>query len=174
MIKLKKYIFILLSLLIITGCDNDDSNITDNSILSNTIEIDTKDASYLCIKDYKDELNNYALGSKYAIVTENDTVKTIRSIEIVESNKQSIINDFEGYINANYSRIKEYGGYTYSINHDNNKLITSVTINLDEFNMDGFLSEFPDFVNNLNEEHKLTYESLIKYYEENNIVCEEI
>lgn len=171
---MKKIIFILLLLIIVTGCNNTNNNIVDSSILSNTIEIDLNDASYMCTKDYKDEINNYALGSKYAIITEDDIVKTIKSIEILESNKQSIINDFEGYINANYSKIKEYGGYTFEINHEGNKLITNVTINLEEFNMDGFLSEFPEFINNLNEDNKLTVEALIDYYETKNIECKEI
>ena len=167
----KKVIILLTFILLLTGCGNEVKKKNKSNILSNTIDINGKDYDYVCTYDKKDEDNNYTVGAKYAIKIEDDLVSKIHSIEIIEANKPEIINDYESYINENYEKIKAYGGYEYTVNHENNRLITEVNINFNEFTIESFALNNPDIVNYLNEDYKLTADSVLNYYKDLDMEC---
>ena len=170
----KKYIFLfLIPILLITGCREEKKKNNKSNVLSDTIEI-TDNADYICKYDKKDEENKYTIGNKYAIKIEDGVVSNIHSIEIIEANKLELINDFESYINENYDKIKAYGGYEYEIRHENNKLITEVNINFNEFSIETFALNNQEILEYLNEEYKLSEENILKYYEDLGAECKEI
>lgn len=169
---MKKTLLIFAVLFIVTGCNESNKKKNNENILLNDIVLEDKDATYECSM-YSNENKDYDVAGKYAIfVDENDNVTMINSTEIIESKKDEILNQFENYYNSSYDKIANYGGYTYDIYQENNRVIANVIIDYNTFNMESYAEEHEEIVPYINEEHHLTKDKLIEKYQSQNIKCE--
>ena len=169
---MKKTILTIALLFIITGCDenNKKNNIEKN--LLDEITIDDKDASYTCTTYNKDN-KDYDIAGKYAIfLDDKDNVIMISSTEIIESKNIETLNQFESYYNSSYEKIANYGGYTYDIYQENNRVIANVIVDYNTFNMESYANEYEDVSKYLTEDYKLTKDKLIEKYKSQNITCQ--
>lgn len=167
----KTFLFISL-LLIITGCNDSNKSKNNEKSLLDDIVLEDKDAAYECSM-YNKNNKDYDIAGKYAIfLDDKDNVIMVNSTEVVESKKNEILNQFENYYNSSYDKIANYGGYTYDIYQENNRVIANVIIDYNTFNMESYATEHEEIVPYINEEHHLTKDKLIEKYNSQNIKCE--
>lgn len=157
--KLLSFIFVLTCILL-TGCE-DTSKKELNTNLSETITIDDNGAALVCTTDIDYTEYDYTLGSKYVVFANEDgKVTKIMSSEIINSNDSAKLDEFEDYLNKNHSAAIQYSGYNYDIKRDGNKVISTVSIDYEEFDLKTFIKD-----NEItNQEEILTVDSVEKQY----------
>ena len=169
---MKKTLLIISLLFIVTGCNESNKKNGKEKNLLDEIVLEDKDAAYECSM-YNSENKDYNIAGKYAIfVDDNDNVTMINSTEVIESKKNDILNQFQNYYNSSYDKIANYGGYTYDIIQENNRVIANVIIDYNTFNMESYAEEHEEIVQYINEEYHLTKDKLIEKYNSQNIKCE--
>lgn len=158
--KKKGIILVLTGIcLILTGCGETTKKELETNI-SDKIKIDDDGAKLICTTDYDYSELNYVLGSKYVVFADDkDKVTKVLSSEIISSNDKSKLDEFENYLNQNHDAASKYNGYTYNIERESNKVISTVTIDYSEFDLKKFLSD-----NESKELEDLTIDSIEKKY----------
>lgn len=120
---MKKHILFILILLFLTGCQN-------------------KTGTINCTLSSNDEVNGYKLDSEYKINYIDDYVNSVEIIEIFTSNSKDIVDTFETTLNKSYEAMsKTYGGYTYSVIKEGNKLTSKVNINYNEVDIEKYIKD---------------------------------
>ncbi len=131
----------IVSCILLTGC----SEVKEkelNKNLAESIDIDETDAKLVCTTNYDYTELNYTLGSKYVVFADDKgNVTKIVSEEIIESNDEKKLEEFESYLNKNHDVAVQYKGYTYDVKKEDNKVISDVTIDYSEFDMDKFIKD---------------------------------
>lgn len=143
---MKKYLSILfiIGLLVFTGCESTKSSSLTKDI-SSKIEIEDEGAKLECVTDYDYEDLGYVIGSKYVVWADKDNkVTKVSSIEIIESNDSTKLDEFEEYLKTNHTTAQSYGGYTYNLNRENNRVTSEVTIDYSEFDTTKFAEDNKD------------------------------
>jgi len=139
--KINLLLLLVISTLIFTGCAEEKKKELKTDI-SKDIKIDDTGASLVCTTDHDYTELNYVIGSKYVVFAEeNNKVTKIISKEIIESTDQTILDDFERYLNENHNAALQYGGYTYDIKREDDKITSSVNIDYNEFDIAKFAKE---------------------------------
>ena len=140
----RKIVFIIIGILILTGCETtSNKKLTKN--ISETININEDGSKLICSTDYDYEDLGYVIGSKYVVWADDENkVTKVVSREIIESNDSSKLDEFEEYLNENHSTAQSYGGYTYNLKRENNRVTSEVTIDYAEFDMKKFAEENKD------------------------------
>ena len=162
-------IIMIFSCILLTGC-NEKREKELNKNISESIDIDESGAKLVCTTDYDYTELNYTLGSKYVVFAdEKGKVTKIVSEEIIESNDESKLEEFESYLNKNHDVAVQYKGYTYDVKKEDNKVISDVTIDYSEFDMEKFIKENGD------EEtiKELTLDSIEKKYVSLGATCDQ-
>lgn len=141
---MKKEISILLFvLLLLTGCGSEKKEL-DKDIAS-SIDIDEKDAKLVCTTNYDYSELDYVIGSKYVVFANDEGLVTkVVSREIIESNDQTKLDDFQSYLSENHEAAKEYDGYESNIKHTDKRVISDVTIDYSKFDMEKFVADNAD------------------------------
>lgn len=167
-----KKIFILLSIvLVLTGCTTAKKKEEKKEDILDDIQIDDSLANYVCTINNEDN-KEYKLIGKYVIYLDNNDVTNINSVEIIESDNNNTLDYFESYYLSNYDKIANYGGYEYNIDKEEDKLIINVKINYNEFNIESYVTDYPDSISIFSEDFKLKEDKLLEKYEKQNIICE--
>jgi len=165
--KIAKNIAIILCVCLATGCGTEEKKEEQlPTNLLDEIKLDTNGASSICSAEYDySDTQGYVTGSKFAIYAdENDIVVKIVSQEVVVSNDEEILNVFEESLKRNYSTSSQYGGYTYEIKVDGNKLVSSVTLDYTEMDLKSMASDNEDLKIYLNENNQFTLNSVKSMY----------
>ena len=158
---MKKVITTLLvtTSILLTGCGNNKNKELDTN-LSKSIKINDEGAKLICTTDYDYTDLNYVLGSKYVVFAdENDKVTKVISKEVIQSNDESKLKEFEDYLVQNHSAAVQYNGYDYNIDKENNKVISSVEIDYTVFDIKKFYED-----NDEKADSNLTLDSMEKQY----------
>lgn len=138
--KRKLILVLLMSIFLVTGCEEKKIELTKN--LSSTIDIDDKDAKLVCTTDYDYTELDYVIGSKYVVFADNDgNVTKVVSREIIESNDQEKLDQFEEYLNENHTAASEYNGYEPKVVRTANRVTSDVTIDYEQFDMEKFVED---------------------------------
>lgn len=170
---MKKIIIPILVLILLTGCTEKTKKKNKIEInLLNEIQIESEEANLIC---YSNNNNNsdYETASKFAIYyDDNEIITSIESYEIIASDNQDILNDFESYYNSNYEKIANYGGYTYDIHQEKKRLIANVIIDFNTFNIESYTADYPETLENFNDDYKLEKDKLLEVYSSKGIICE--
>jgi hypothetical protein len=142
---MKKSIFLfVISILVLTGCEST-SNKELTKDISSTINIDEAESKLVCTTDYDYEDLGYVIGSKYVVWADKDSkVTKVVSEEIIESNDTSKLDEFEEYLKSNHNTAQSYGGYTYNVKRENNRVTSDVTIDYSEFDSKKFVEDNKD------------------------------
>ena len=120
-------VFILISILFITGCG--------------------KDKYITCKSEITNKENNYTLSATYKIYYKDSYVTKIEKEEIYKSSSEDIIEYFNEFKNLEYDNLNDlYGGYTYIINSDKESLNISAVIDMNNVDVkamikNGYLNE---------------------------------
>lgn len=167
-----KLFLIMLFLMLLTGCGESLKEDELKNELLDSIEMEDINANYICTCSIENDNDNYNLAGKYAItLNDKKLVTNVKSIEIIESNNENVLNYYETYLNSNYRRISMYNGFIYEVKRENNHLITSVDIDYKEIDKEAFLTDYPDMAEYITKDKDFTEESIINYYKKNKINC---
>jgi uncharacterized protein YcfL len=168
---MKKTLMLIIALLLMVGCNNKKVKKEEKVNLLNEIKLEAEEANMIC-SSYKQE-NNYEIAAKYAIFYDKDeNITNLESSELIASEDNDILNDFESYYNSNYEKIGNYGGYTYDIHQEKKRLIANVVIDYTLFNSEAYVADYPEIADTFNEDYKLTKDKILKIYKNNGIECE--
>ena len=153
------------------GCGEKKVKKDEKINLLNEIKLEAEEANMIC-SSYKQE-KDYEIAAKYAIFYDKDNnITTLESSELIASEDNDILNDFESYYNTNYEKIGNYGGYTYDVHQEKKRLIANIVIDYTLFNSEAYVADYPEIANTFNEEYKLTKDKILETYKNNGIECE--
>ena len=158
---MKKMLSILMlsSLIFLTAC-GEKVKVKLDTNLSQSIRINEEGAKLVCTTDYDYTDLNYTLGSKYVVFADdNDKVTKVIAKEIIQSNDDDKLKEFEEYLVQNHSAAVQYNGYDYNIDKENNKVISTVEIDYKEFDIKKFYED-----NEEKADANLTLDSIEKQY----------
>lgn len=150
---MKKFIFILPILAFcLTGC-GDKEGIIECELSSN------------------DVVNGYALNSTYKINYTGDFVTSVETEEIVSSENDELLNNFEITLNDTYNKTNTaYSGYTYNVVKENGKVVSNVTIDYSKMNIEQFVKDQPSLKTYV-KDNKLLAEGIQALYESMGATC---
>lgn len=143
--------FILIFLLIITGCSKNNENIIT------------------CTRSMNQ--NNIKTSLKYNITYNDDYVTRVKSIETVETNSSDILNSYKEQIESLYSPYKNINFYDYNVEIKDNKLTSIVDINYEKVDTDKLL-EIDSANGQLIKNGKIKVKDIKKVYENLGAICE--
>ena len=172
--KFIKYLCIILCIVVISGCgskEKEEEKLPTN--LVETIQIDETGAAAICTAEYDySDTQGYTTGSKFVVFTdEDDYVVKIVTTEVVASNDDAILELFEESLERNYSMFSQYGGYDYEITIDGNKLISNVTIDYTETDLETMAADNESLKIYLTEDYKFTLKSVKSMYMSSGAEC---
>lgn len=151
-----KILFISMIIILLVGCNNKDTN---------------KEITKKCTLSQNQSSNGYTLDSKYEIHSKNGYVTKVITKETVESESEEVREYFKSTLEDSYKSTNEkYGGYTYSITENDNKVISNVTINYSKMDIEKFIednSQMSSYVKN----NKLTLDGIVAIYEALGAIC---
>ena len=117
--------------------------------------------------------SSYTMSNEYKIYGVNDTAEKVVSVETVTSNDPSVLNNLKEYIEELYSNSNEnYGGYDYNIEISDNKLISTVTINYNEMDLEKYIEDNSIMKNYVNDDNKLLIDGIVNIYKSAGAQCE--
>lgn len=154
---MKKLIFIVpIFILCLTGCSEElESGVINCTLSSN------------------DVVNGYQLNSTYKINYKGDYVESVETEEIVTSDDSAILDYFETTIKDTYDKTSSaYGGYDYSVVNENGKVISIVTIDYNEMNLEQFVTDQP-VLKSYVENNKMLVSGIKSMYEGMGATCSE-
>lgn len=155
--KALKILSVLLVVVILCGCEGT-----------------TKEKIVKCSTSKNDVVNGYELKSSYVIYTKGDVVNKVKTTEIVTSNTDSILGYFETSLNSAYEKYSnQYGGYSYKVTKEENKVIADVTIDYTKMDLDKFAKDNPSIKSAMTDDNKLTLEGVKAMYKALGATCED-
>ena len=117
--------------------------------------------------------SNYDITSTYSIKSRGDVVKSVEVNQTITSKEKDILKSFEEQYKNQYSLNKKlYGGYNYEVKINNNKLVTKVTIDYDDFKLDKFVKDNKAMKKYINKDNEFTLEGAKKLYNSTGAKCE--
>lgn len=127
-----------------------------------------------CTLNKKDVINEYELKSEYVITTDGKIVKKAETTEIITSDKASILSYFETSLNDTYKKMNNaYGGYTYDVSKNDNKVTSKVTIDYAKLNLEQLGKDDASIKSALNDKNEITLDGLMSVYKAMGATCEQ-
>ena len=106
-----KKVFLLLIVILLSGC--------------------SKENYFTCKIDLENKIQEYQLNAVYKVYYKNSFVTKIEKKEIYTTDNEETYNYFNEYKNLEYTNLNNlYGGTTYTISLEGNKVILDATINM--------------------------------------------
>ncbi len=151
-----KFLVISLFVLLLVGCTSKEEKVVKT-----------------CTLNSDQSSSGYTLNSTYKIYATNDVVTSVETEEIVTSENKQIRDYFESTLNTSYKTANEtYGGYTYNIKNEDNKVSSKVTIDYTKMDLEKFINSNTSIKAYVNKDNKLTLEGVKKIYENLGAICE--
>ena len=117
--------------------------------------------------------SGYQITTKYDIYSNGKIVSRVNMNQVIQSDKKDILEYYQKEYNSMYKKYnKTYGGYTYDIRIDNNKLICNVNIHYKKLNRKKYIEDntgLKKFINKNN--HYFTVDGIVKMYESLGASC---
>ena len=150
-----KILFISLFVILISGCGKSNKEVVS-----------------ICTLSSNQSSNGYKISSNYEIHSKDGLVNSVTTKETVESDNEQVRSYFKKTLEDSYNTANEsYGGYTYNVTEDGNKVISDVTIDYSKMDLDKFVkdnSQIKSYIKN----KKITLEGMQKIYEALGATCE--
>lgn len=151
--KFAKILVVFIGIIFLAGCGN-----------SKTV---TK-----CTLDSDQSANGYSLKSEYNIYATGDVVTSVKTTEVVTSDKENILNYFETTLKTQYTAAnKSYGGYSFDVKKSDNKITSNVTIDYNKMNLKKFVEDNASMKSYVNKDNKITLSGAKKLYESLGATC---
>lgn len=116
--------------------------------------------------------NGYKSTTTYVIYYKDDVVSTVEQTEEIVSNKKNILEFFNKQYEKQYNDYSDtYGGYTYSSEIKNNKLISKVVIDYKKVDMKKFVKDNKGVTEYVNKDNNYTLDGIIKMYKNIGATC---
>ena len=120
-----KILFISLFVILISGCGKSNKEVVSTCTLSSN-----------------QSSNGYKISSNYEIHSKDGLVNSVTTKETVESDNEQVRSYFKKTLEDSYNTANEsYGGYTYNVTEDGNKVISDVTIDYSKMNLEKFVND---------------------------------
>ena len=151
---MKKYIKLLLLIIVVTilsGCKS---------------KLDTVECNF------ESKQSDYKINTNYKIYYKDNIVEKVDIDEVITSSSKDKLDEFNNSFKSQYdSNNSMYGGYTYDIKINKNKLVLSVNIDYTVFDMNKFINNNAAMKEYINKDNKLTLDGIIKMYEASGSTC---
>lgn len=132
-----------------------------------------KESLKTCKLTSTDTTSGYKMDSEYKIYSNGDVVSKVVTIETVETDNEKTLNYFKDYLEKAYSSMDEkYHGYSNNVEIDDNKLISTTTIDYSKMDLDAYVKDNSAMKNYVNNKNQLTTSGIIKVYEALGAICE--
>lgn len=149
-----KILFISLFVILISGCGKSNKEVVSTCTLSSN-----------------QSSNGYKISSNYEIHSKDGLVNSVTTKEIVESDNEQVRSYFKKTLEDSYNTANEsYGGYTYNVTEDGNKVISDVTIDYSKMNLEKFVndnSQMKSYIKN----NRISLDGMKKIYEALGATC---
>lgn len=143
---MKKTIVLLITALLFVGCSNKD-NITK------------------CILVSDQSASGYKVTTDYEVYSTDGIVDKVEILEVVSSKDKNILDFFQKQNENQYKTLNDkYGGYTYKIITNNNKVISTVTVDYKMIDMKSFVNDNKGMENYIDSDNKVTLDGIKKMY----------
>lgn len=131
-----------------------------------------KEEYFICKINVDNDIQEYHLSAVYKVYHEKSFVTKIEKEERYISKKEETLNYFEQYKDLEYKNLNNlYGGVTYSIGLEENKVILNATIDMSLVDVEKMVKD-----NYLDEYHvnsnKLTTGGIKMLYEQKGATCD--
>ncbi len=155
--KFIKVLIVALCALLLAGCSSKEEKVVKTCTL-------TSDQS----------ASGYKLNSTYKIYATNDAVTKVETTEVVTSDNEAIRDYFVSTLETSYKTAEQtYGGYTYKVTDEYNKVTSTVTIDYNKMNLERFIEDNSAMKAYVNKDNKITLAGAKKIYESLGATCEE-
>ena len=125
----------------------------------------------ICTNKSDQSKNGYVLETKYIIKSKGNIVKSVDVVEIITSKDQKLLEKYEKQLKRDYAfNKKTYGGYTYKITNENNKVISNVNIDYKKMDIKKFM-ENNEAIKKYIMNNKMTLVGIKKMYESTGATC---
>ena len=149
-----KILFISLFVILISGCGKSNKEVVSTCTLSSN-----------------QSSNGYKISSNYEIHSKDGLVNSVTTKETVESDNEQVRSYFKMTLEDSYNTANEsYGGYTYNVTEDGNKVISDVTIDYSKMNLEKFVndnSQMKSYIKN----NRISLDGMKKIYEALGATC---
>lgn len=116
--------------------------------------------------------SGYKSTTTYKIYYKNDIVTKVDSEEILTSQNNTYIKYFEDLNKKQYeTQNKAYGGYTYDVKAEKEKVISKLTIDYTKVNMNKFIEDNSAMKSYVNKDNKFTIDGAKTMYESLGATC---
>ena len=123
------------------------------------------------ILDYERVLKTYGDIYDFVELKKDGLVNSVTTKETVESDNEQVRSYFKKTLEDSYNTANEnYGGYTYNVTEDGNKVISDVTIDYSKMDLDKFVndnSQMKSYIKN----NKISLDGMKKIYEALGATC---
>ncbi len=151
--RLAKIIFISISILLLSGCGS-------------------KKLTTKCTLDSDQSASGYKLESVYNIYSTNGIVDSVKTKEVVTSKNNTILSYFENILKSQYTKAgKAYGGYTFNVKKEDDKVTSEVTIDYNKMDLSKFVRDNASMKSYVNKSNKITLDGAKKIYESLGATC---
>lgn len=145
--KKLKLLVLVLAVILLTGCDK----------------------KMTCTSTSKQ--SSYTIESKYEITANGENVKQVKVTETITSKEKKKLEDFEKQFKNQYEYNKKtYGGYTYKVTNSNGKVVSTVTIDYNKFDIKKFIKDNAA-MKSYTKNDKFTLSGAKKLYESTGATC---
>lgn len=117
--------------------------------------------------------SGYVSTTTYDIYYEDEIVKMIEQKETIDSSDKNILTFFKDQLESQYKNANDlYGGYSYEIKEEENKIIIITNIDYEKMDISKFLSDNSGMKAYINDNNELTLEGIKKMYTNIGASCE--
>ena len=153
--KFIKVLVVALCTLLLVGCSSKEKNVITTCTL-------TSDQS----------ASGYKLNSTYKIYSTNDAVTKVETTEVVTSDNEAIRDYFVSTLETSYKTAdKAYGGYTYEVINEYDKVTSTVTIDYTKMDLNKFIKDNSSMKSYVNKDNKITLAGAKNIYESLGATC---
>ena len=152
--KFAKILVVFMGVILLAGCGN-----------SKTIS--------KCTLESDQSASGYKLSSEYNIYATGDVVTSVKTTEVVTSDNNTILEYFEKTLKTQYDAAnKSYGGYSFDIKKDENKVTSNVTIDYTKMDLSKYVKDNTAMKSYMNKDNKITLKGAKKLSEALGATCE--
>lgn len=153
--KILGMLVFVISIILITGCSNNEEVVKT------------------CTSTTNDVANGYKLESKYTVYAKGDIVQKVETVETITSDDEGILEYFEESLEDSYEALKDtYGGYTNEVDNENGKVVSKTTIDYTKMNVEQYVKDNTIMENYVNSDNEFLLEGVISIYEALGATCE--
>lgn len=132
-----------------------------------------KEKTVDCTLKSTNSVQGYTLNSTYTIYYKGNSVNSVKTKEVVESEDESILDYFEETLRTSYESAQEtYGGYKNTVERDDTKVTSTTEIDYNEMDMKKYIDDNTAVKSYVNKDNKFTLSGIKSVYESMGAVCE--